>query len=80
MVLTSRASGSGSDKSNAFLHFKFATHMSNVHRVSCYDMTLEGLRAIHRRFHCPPGPVSHNFACRLRFVPRRRPRYVQSRP
>lgn len=58
----------------SFIHFKFATHMWNVHRISCYDMTIRELRRLHRYFHCPPGPVAHNFACRFRFVPRRWPR------
>lgn len=59
---------------DSFIHFKLATHLWNVHRISCYDMTLDGLREVHRYFNCPPGPVAHNFACRFRFVPRRQPR------
>ena len=61
-------------KDEAFVHFKFATHLWNVHRANCYDMPLDGLREIHGYFNCPVGPVAHNFACRFRFVPRRVPR------
>ncbi len=61
-------------KDEAFVHFKFATHLWNVHQADCYDMTLAGLRDIHRYFNCPVGPVARNFACRFRFVPRRVPR------
>jgi drug/metabolite transporter (DMT)-like permease len=55
-----------------------AGHLWNIHRVWCYDMSLDELGEMHRGFHCPLGPVARNFACRFRFVPVRYPRPARS--
>lgn len=58
----------------SFLHFKLATHLWNIHRVDAYDMTLDGLREMHRWFNCPVGRMSKGLTCRFKWLRRSRPR------